>query len=148
MAYNGSLKSIGVTEYIWQRSPTELPCTHNLQGRHSLPVVHLLGWNYKLLVYNSTLHFISLRALCYLNWNKLPYLTLSDMKMLSDASAADEFWKNCGKCRNYYEQFITMSSTLSNIYTFLIRDFSYLWWYVFKVVCWRFVVCGKGLTTR
>ena len=55
--------------------------------------------------------------------------------MLSDASGADHFCKHCDKGRNCSKQFGND--------TFIYRDFSYFYQDVFKVVCCRFVACGK-----
>ena len=41
--------------------------------------------------------------------------------------------------------FATMFSKLINNYTFICKDFSYFCLDVFKVVCCRFILCGKGL---
>ena len=43
------------------------------------------------------------------------------------------------------EQFLLLSQCFQLFFTFIYRDFLYLCLYVFKVVCCRFVVCGKGL---
>ena len=72
-----------------------------------------------------------------------PFLTYPHILM----SAAEVFWKQCGKRRllimsNFF--FYHNISTLFNNHTFSYRVFPYFTKYV-KVVCSRCVVCGKGL---
>ena len=62
------------------------------------------------------------------------------------SSAADDFWKHCGKRRNYSKWAIspytrTFSMLFSN-YTFINRDFCQL--DIFKVVSYKCVVWEKG----
>ena len=60
------------------------------------------------------------------------------------------FWKhgdNRRSCsRRAISPFVTMFSTLFNYWTFILREFKKKLGYVFKVVCCRFVVCGKRLS--
>ena len=76
-------------------------------------------------------------------------LILYHILTLSDASAADDFWKHCGKGRNCSKReispFVTMFTTFCINYTFIYRDFQFFCQLAFKVICCRFAVCGKGL---
>ena len=62
------------------------------------------------------------------------------------------FWIHGDKKRNCSKRsispFVTMFSTWFNDYTFIYRYFLYYALIGFKVVCSRFVVCGKGLRSR
>ena len=80
-------------------------------------------------------------------------LTLSHINTLSNASAVDNFWKHCDNKRNCSKQaispFATMFLTFFQyivIITFIYRGFPCYCLGNFKVVCCRFVVCGKGLS--
>ena len=61
------------------------------------------------------------------------------------------FWKDSDKRRNCSKQaissFVTMFSTLFNKHIFIYVDFPFLCQVVFNVVCLRFLVCWKWLTT-
>ena len=69
--------------------------------------------------------------------------------MFSDASVADDLRKHDDKRWNCSWWVIpilaSMFSTLSNNFTSIKRNCSYFWLQVCKVICCRFVVCGKGL---
>ena len=76
--------------------------------------------------------------------DKLPQvigLTLSHMQTLSVASAVDDFWKHNEQflllplC---FQLFSIIKLSLTEIFYKFVLD-------VFKVICSRFVVCGKGL---
>ena len=62
---------------------------------------------------------------------------------------ADAFWKHCGLGWNCswwaISPLASMFSTLCNNYAIFYWNFSGFWHFIFKVVCCRFVVCGKGL---
>ena len=76
-------------------------------------------------------------------------LTLSHIYTLSDASAADVFWYHCGKKRRICSTLsVNFYQLLSQIKLSFIENF-----YIFdlmnsKVVCCRYVVCGKELNMR
>ena len=82
----------------------------------------------------------------------------TQMQLMNSASdirwqgtpAADDFLNHCGKRRNgpndeQFLTFATMISTLFNTDTIIYRHFLPFVLDNFKVVCCRFIVCGKGL---
>ena len=73
-------------------------------------------------------------------------LTLSRLQTHFDAISAGDFWKHCGQRWNCswwaISPFAIMSLTL---FTIFYGDFSGFCHYVYKVVSYRFVVCGEGL---
>ena len=82
--------------------------------------------------------FLKLEHHIIININPFPH---TDAFWHLCRTAADDFWKHCGKRRNCsswaISHFATMAmfSILFNNYTFIYGEF----------LCFRFVVCGKGL---
>ena len=77
-------------------------------------------------------------------------LTHSHLKLLADASAADDFSKHCDKRRNCSKQAISPFATTffqfsKQLHTLIYRDFLCFCPYVSKVLCCRFVtrMCEK-----
>ena len=75
------------------------------------------------------------------------------MQIYFNISAEDGFWKHCDNeefivspffPKIFVLYFIIMLSSKETFYKFVTVDFSHVWKDVFKVVCCRFVVCGKG----
>ena len=69
--------------------------------------------------------------------------------IISKSVKVKHHWNRCGKRRNcsYWaiSAFVTISSTLFNYHTIIYRDFLYFVLDNFKVICCRFVLCGKWL---
>ena len=63
--------------------------------------------------------------------------------MLSDASVTDNFWKHYDHGLYLPQCFHLLFNTNILIY----REFPYICQDMFKVLCCRFLVCGKGLST-
>ena len=77
-------------------------------------------------------------------------ITLSLIKTLSDASAADDFlkqWRQKKKLLNLTSNFSLCHHVFNSIKVlyFHIKGVSISFWYVFKVACCRVVVFGKGI---
>ena len=82
----------------------------------------------------------------------------TELQTLSDASVADDCWTHCEQFLHFqpfpsYRRILThlKQTTFENIVTqgeiaqIQYRDFPYFCLEVFKVVCYRFAACGKGL---
>ena len=72
-------------------------------------------------------------------------LTLSVIYTLSDAFAAEDFWKHWEIAQN--EQCVLLPNYVQHCSVIMLSfiDLPYFCLDVYKVVCCRFVVCGKGL---
>ena len=81
---------------------------------------------------------------------EFPTIKTLTLFLLNPFPAADDCWKHCDKSRNCsirtISSFVTMCSTFFSNNTYILSDFLGFCLDVFKVVCCRFVICGKGLS--
>ena len=78
-------------------------------------------------------------------------LTIFPHDKHSDVSTADDFWKHCYKQRNYSNRAISsFATTFSTVFKKICHKYIFLYssCMIFKLVCCRFIVSGKGFDSR